>query len=307
MKKSISTNWCSAKMPDGRAISDKAIELGFDELELGYSLKKAQVEGIRDRLDQIPVGSVHAFCPMPLSAPYPHPELYLLASRQESERALARTCIVKNVEFASSVGAKALVLHAGRIKVLRLFSNVSAGDLKNLLYDKNEASAKAKYRKHIEKLRKLRAKRGKRMMALFIKELEEIIKTLEENSVTLSFENLPYLEGFPCEAELGEIVRHFSSPFIKGWLDTGHDAVRRNLCYVDSDLKLDPTLYAGVHVNDIVKYEDDHLPPGYGSIDFSQYADIFANVEHIVFEPNQNITEENLKKGIENYERQLQS
>jgi sugar phosphate isomerase/epimerase len=146
-----------------------------------------------------------------------------------------------------------------------------------------------------------------RINKIIVKELEEIIKTLEENSVTLSFENLPYLEGFPCEAELGEIVRHFSSPFIKGWLDTGHDAVRRNLCYVDSDLKLDPTLYAGVHVNDIVKYEDDHLPPGYGSIDFSQYADIFANVEHIVFEPNQNITEENLKKGIENYERQLQS
>ena len=69
MRLSLSTNWCNRRIDDGRAIADKALELGFEELELGFHTNIRQVEGFRARLGQIPVGSVHAFCPVPLSAP----------------------------------------------------------------------------------------------------------------------------------------------------------------------------------------------------------------------------------------------
>lgn len=307
MKKAVSTNWCSRKISDGREISDKAAELGFDELELGYSLRFEQVEGIRDRLDLIPVGSVHAFCPVPMSAPHAHPELYSLASFSEPARALAKTCIVKNIEFAASVGAKTLVLHAGSVGLSRMFRKMSSAGLRDALRALGDDPANAKYVKAVDKARKLRLKRGEKMLALFIRELETLIKVLETNSVGIAFENLPYLEGFPDEAELKKIVSHFSSPFVSGWFDTGHDAVRRNMLYADGAFTPDPALYAGVHVNDVISFDDDHFAPGFGKIDFSRYADIFANAKHIVFEPDQNTTEENLKKGIENYERQLQS
>ena len=36
MKLSLSTNWCNRRIDDGREIAEKALELGFEELELGF-------------------------------------------------------------------------------------------------------------------------------------------------------------------------------------------------------------------------------------------------------------------------------
>ena len=80
MRLSLSTNWCNRRMESGEEIADKAMELGFQELELGYHTTLFQVKGFKARLDQIPVGSIHAFCPVPISAPQGYPELYSLAS-----------------------------------------------------------------------------------------------------------------------------------------------------------------------------------------------------------------------------------
>ena len=68
MKLSLSTNWCNRRIDDGREIAEKALELGFEELELGFHTTAQQVAGFKAMLGHIPVGSVHAFCPVPLSA-----------------------------------------------------------------------------------------------------------------------------------------------------------------------------------------------------------------------------------------------
>ena len=68
MKFSLSTNWCNRRLDDGAAIAEKALALGFEELELGYNTTPEQVAGFMKMRDRIPVGSVHAFCPVPLPA-----------------------------------------------------------------------------------------------------------------------------------------------------------------------------------------------------------------------------------------------
>jgi hypothetical protein len=73
MKLSLSTNWCNRRIDDGREIAEKALELGFEELELGFHTTARQVAGFKAMLGHIPVGSVHAFCPVPLSAPQGYP------------------------------------------------------------------------------------------------------------------------------------------------------------------------------------------------------------------------------------------
>ena len=55
MKLSLSTNWCNRRIESGEAIADKAMELGFDELELGFHTPADQVPGFKSRLDRIPV------------------------------------------------------------------------------------------------------------------------------------------------------------------------------------------------------------------------------------------------------------
>ena len=102
MKFSLSTNWCNQRLNDGVAIAEKSLSLGFEELELGYNTTPEQVPGFRRMLDRIPVGSVHAFCPVPLSAPQGYPELYQLASLDDEGRRMASIQIRRNVEFAAS-------------------------------------------------------------------------------------------------------------------------------------------------------------------------------------------------------------
>ena len=270
-------------MEFGEEIADKAIELGFEELELGFHTTFEQVKGFKSRLDQIPVGSVHAFCPVPISAPQGYPELYQLASLDENDRAIARVHVKKNIEFAADMGADAVVLHAGRVMCRGLFRR---WDLKR------------------------RVKRGQKLVAAFKRELEQMLPILEKNKVTLGLENLPYLEGFPAEWEMKDLV----GDWVKPWLDTGHDFVRRvrkwNCSFLtsgkDSASPLDAASFlmqpVGMHISDS-QGGDDHLPPGEGRVDFPALKTFAENARHVVFEPAPNVREDALKKGVEHLKR----
>ena len=273
MRFSLSTNWCNRRMESGEEIADKAIELGFEELELGFHTTLEQVKGFKARLGQIPVGSVHAFCPVPISAPQGYPELYQLASLDEDGRAIARVHVRKNDEFAAEMGADAVVLHAGRVMCRGFFSR---WDMKR------------------------RVRRGQKLVDVFKHELDQMVPVLEKYKVTLGLENLPYLEGFPAEWEIKDLV----GDWVRPWLDTGHDFVRRvnrwNVASLTSGQETASPLVQpiGLHVNDS-QGGDDHLPPGEGKVDFAALKTIAEDARHVVFEPAANVREADLRKGIE--------
>ena len=266
MKFSLSTNWCNRRIKFGEAIADKAMELGFEELELGFHTTLEQVKGFKARLDQIPVGSVHAFCPVPISAPQGYPELYSLASFDENDRAIARVHVKKNIEFAAEMGADAVVLHAGRVMCRGFFHR---WDLKR------------------------RMKRGRKLVAVFQRELEQMVPILEKNKVTLGLENLPYLEGFPAEWEINDLV----GDWVKPWLDTGHDFVRRVNGWRRGGTRSCASAPIGLHISDS-QGGDDHLPPGEGRVDFAALKTFAESARHVVFEPNSSVKEEKLKNGL---------
>ena len=124
MKFALSTNWSNARLDDGAAIADEAGELGFDSLELGFRTRSSHLAGFKSRLDVMPVESVHAYCPAPVSAPGGHPELYRLCSPDENERALARMLLEKTFSCAADLGAKIVVFHAGYASMDTLFGNL---------------------------------------------------------------------------------------------------------------------------------------------------------------------------------------
>ena len=278
MKLSLSTNWCNRRIESGEEIADKALEFGFEELELGFHTTQAQVQGFKARLDRIPVGSVHAFCPVPISAPQGYPELYLLADLDDETRKMAQLQILRNVKFAAEIGAKTLVLHAGRVRVDGLLARWLGSDVGR------------------------RVRRGRKMLGVFRRELALLVPELERNGVTLALENLPYLEGFPAEWELDEVV----GEWVKPWFDTGHDFVRRANRWVADALELSTDRVpltvsncppVGLHISDS-RGGDDHLAPGDGQVDFAALEDVARTARHLVFEPHAGVTEAELKRGI---------
>ncbi len=304
MKLSLSTNWCNRAFEDGREIADKAIELGFQELELGFHTSIAQVEGFKARLDSIPVGSVHAFCPVPLSAPQGYPELYLLASTDEESRKMAVLQVTRNIRFAAEMGADTVVLHAGRVPFDRVFDRIDSGSLRKTLRDEKGDVKSEKYQKLLRRAMERRVKRGVKALDVFKKTLSQLVPVLVENNVTLALENLPYLEGFPAEWELPEVLAEFRDGPIKGWFDTGHDRVRemhawRGEVKIEDSSAYARSFFAGMHLNDVEDFNDDHFAPGFGKVDFAALVDFARSVRHVVFEPASHVTEEQLKSGVE--------
>jgi len=297
MKLSLSTNWCNRRIESGEEIADLALSLGFAELELGYHTTPQQAQGFKTRLDRIPVGSVHAFCPVPVSAPQGYPELYSLASFDVEDRKMAQIQVKRTAAFAAEMGAATVVLHAGRVMCPTWFA-------------RNRP--------------KKRAKEGRKMLDVFKGELALLVIELERLGVTLALENLPYYEGFPDETEMAAILREFEGAPVKAWFDTGHHRVRECNGWLEPSekgkvksekLRTDQSLgenksvtshpslltfssYQGMHLNDVVDVNDDHLAPGFGKVDFAALKPLAESVRHVVFEPNAQVSEHALKNGI---------
>ena len=98
-------------------MADKALALGFDGLELGYGLHASAVPRLvaRCRAGEVAIRSVHAFCPVEGEKAVGHPELHRIANLDEDARRTAVEKVLGVMRFAESVGAGAVVLHAGRV------------------------------------------------------------------------------------------------------------------------------------------------------------------------------------------------
>lgn len=303
MKLSLSTNWIARKYERGEDIVEKALELGFQELELGFHTTSAQAEGFKRRLGDLSVGSVHAFAPVPNSAPSGYPELYSLASFSKEMRALAKVYLKKNIAFAAEMGAKSVVLHAGRINISGLFEILDSGILSEALEAAKGDNTDKKYCKLFSAAAKVRQRKGRKLLEIFIREVDSLIPELEKAGVVLAFENMPYYEGFPNFEEMRALYAKFEGAPIRGWFDTGHHAVQANHAwtrYSIFEATEDAKMYRGMHLNDIKDFHDDHLAPGFGTVDFKGLKSFAEKMTHVVVEPSHKVTEGELKAGLDN-------
>lgn len=299
MKLSLSTNWCNRRLESGEEIAEKALELGFSELELGYHTTLQQVAGFKKMADRIPVGSIHAFCPVPLSAPQGYPELYSLANPDEDARALAHVHVSRNIRFAASMGADTVVLHAGRVSFSSFFRRMDSVFLSGILRAVDKKTEDRKYQRQLAKARAVRIERGLKTLETFRVEIEKLLPILQENRVTLALENMPYYEGFPLAPEMETILGWKTDGLVKAWYDTGHACVCA--CHGWQDAILSPlgASTVGMHLNDVKDMDDDHLAPSFGNVDFASLKPLAESVRHVVFEPNSGVSEEDLRKGVE--------
>lgn len=303
MRFSLSTNWNNSRLDDGSAIVDEALALGFDALELGFRTTPEQLAGFKRRLDEMPVDSVHAYCPVPIGAPSGHPELHQLADPDEDERALARMLLQKTLECAQELGAKIVVTHAGYVKLDGWFVNRGSDALRQLILDQDGKPAPDNPR-HVKFLAKARARRNVRGIKLretFRRELDQVIPMLEKAKVTLALENLPSLEGFPNAAEAEELMKDLKGAPVKLWFDTGHARVRECHGWSEGATEIANRVaeyVCGMHLNDVKDYNDDHRQPGWGGVDFAALAPLAQRDILRVFEPHRPVEFDELKASL---------
>ena len=289
MRIALSTNWNIDRHETGETLVDEALALGFDALELGYHMTEEVAAGVRRKIDarEITADSVHAFCPVPVGAPQGYPELYLLASLDDDERAMAAVLLGKTLTFAESVGAKAVVLHAGRIFLKSWFSDINTGTIVNALENGADRSGRLKARNLLLNAENRRAARIRKVFDGFCRTLDTLLPRFENVGVALCLENLPSIEAFPNESDMMRLKQRFATPALAYWHDMGHGQVRENLGLIrhaDAARRLLPVT-RGIHIHDALPILRDHLPPGKGAIDFSAFS--FYSDDRVikVFEP----------------------
>lgn len=309
MRLALSTNWSNWRLADGAAIADEAEALGFDALELGFNTPPCQIPGFRSRLDRMPVDSVHSYCPVPVGAPYGHPELHLLASLEEDERAMARLFMRKTLECAVEMGAGAVVAHAGYVDFSGWFSCGGAAALNSVLAAGGGApdATRPEYVKAVAKARLRRRKAGRRHLDAFKSGIAPLLDGFASAGVDLCLENLPSLEGFPDVDEAEALMEEFAGSPLKLWFDTGHAKVRESHLWeegADAVVSRLGRFVRGIHLNDVKDFNDDHRQPGWGSVDFAALKPLAERDGVLrVFEPKRPVSFDELKKSLEDIRR----
>lgn len=114
----VSTVWNALRHESGRSIIQELQSLGFTSFELNVHLTEGMLREIEGLLPDIEIATLHNYCPAPegpraLSSG----DLYLFSSLDPIERRKAVDATLRTVEWAQRLGAKAVVVHAGRVRM----------------------------------------------------------------------------------------------------------------------------------------------------------------------------------------------
>ncbi|MFH1281589.1 MAG: sugar phosphate isomerase/epimerase [Candidatus Omnitrophota bacterium] len=267
MRLAISTSWNASRFSDGAKLLFEIDQLKFRAIELSFNLTAGMVESIAKESARlgIRIQSLHNYCPIPagLNCQQALPDCYSLASLDQHERLLAVKYTKSTIDTASRLGAKAVVLHCGRVQIPD-----STRQLINL-YNRGFKD-QADFIKLKEEMICQRASHAAVFFEQALKSLEELNTYAKIKDVLLGVETRFYHCEIPDIFEIGIILKKFCNSQIYYWHDTGHAQLMENLGFAKHKDFLD--LYGnsliGVHLHDILGCQD-HLAPLTGNMDFA--------------------------------------
>lgn len=271
----LSTSWAEDKS-DITQILEGTQEAGYSWIELGFHFDSKELSEIKSLLPKysLQVITVHNFCPFPISDfPYfPNPDYFSLSSPDQEERKLAVKYTLGSLETAYDLGAKAVILHAGKVDL----------EDRTLELWQQRIDNPQEFKIRLNEFMNLRNRKAKKFIDCLKFSIEELLKWAEKLNIAIALESRYYLNEVPELEEMADIFSTFNTPFLKYWHDIGHLNVREKLgLYTQRDaiIKLEKYL-AGFHIHD-AQGIDDHKPPGRGEINFDFLTD-FKDKIHVL-------------------------
>lgn len=266
-KFALSTSWNALRHKNAKAIIDEIIDAGFDSVELSFAHTEKIVDDISSmvRTGRIKVRSLHNYCPIPKGVKLNRasPDYYSLCSLDEAERRKAVHFTRRTIERAFRLGAEAVVLHCGRVKLSDYTRKLIALHVEG----KKGSSEFIGIREGMFLNRDLKSKAH---FEKALKSLDELSGFAAKKDIILGIENRFYFMEVPSFTEMGLILKKFKGSKLCYWHDVGHAQVHEELGFASHKdyLQSYGSRMAGMHFHDVKKLKD-HIPPGRGDFNFS--------------------------------------
>ena len=293
----ISTAWRSEILDSGAEIVEEILGLGVRALELEYRITKPMLKEILPfvREGQVAVNSLHNILPLPSGIPreMANGEFVSLSSPDEGERKSAIKYTLGTMEWAEKFGAKAMVLHMGKVPIDGIMEFLMR------IYDEGGTQS-PEGKAFIQQHKESRARLGKSRLEAALKSLDTLAEEAEERGILLGIENRYKIQDFPNLEEFKAIFREFGGSPIRYWHDIGHATTQENLGLVLQGELLDNLgeHLLGVHLHGCRGYAD-HYAPGGGDEDYSLLKRYLKPDTVRVVETHHRATREELIRGLE--------
>lgn len=265
---SVSTGMRATTVMSGADLLGVLLEVGADALELGYQVKESTFLEMRPLIKRkgIRITSVHNFFPAPDYLPQGEGsgELHLFTSKDSAERRLAVEQTAIALKIAREVGARAVVLHLGKVPLQDPTPRLKT------LYDQGKMGGE-EARSYLEEMIARRSALSGPALEAAVSCLVEINNLASELGILVGIENRYGFAEVPNFEEFSAIFQEFSPGTAIGyWHDTGHAEANRNLGYGDPAefLKSYGRRLIGMHLHDVVGGYRDHASPGRGTVDW---------------------------------------
>ncbi len=261
----ISTVWKSGEFKDGQKLMESLVCLGFREIELEYRITGDTFKGIKQFLKMtkdVKIVSIHNFFPVPEIHETGGADIFHFSSEDADERSLAVKYATRTIQTAAELGARAVVLHLGRIQMDILSQELFC------LYDAGMTGTD-EYIIKLDEIRTLRYRKKGKTLEMILLSMDEIQKVAEKYDVNIGIENRYFFEECPSFEEMDVIFEKFGGGRIGYWHDAGHAQVQENLGFVKVKdlLAAYGKFLVGFHLHDVKGYSDHHVP-GIGEVDF---------------------------------------
>ena len=264
---SLSTCWNSHRHQDGLDILRECADLGFTSVELGHGTRVSLWPGILKGAEQgiVRISSLHNFCPLPVGFLRANPNCYEFSDRNPSLYDKARRLTLETIQWASKLGAKAVVLHIGstgqRASTAKLESALAAGEFGSRAYIRMKMRS-------VEDHLRLFEETWPRVRETLLVCAEEAGRL----GIRLGLECRERVEEIPLDSLWPRILAEFPE-HVGYWHDFGHAARKEALGYLDAAALFHKNAgrLVGCHLHDFIPPDRDHQAPGDGTIPFQAY------------------------------------
>ncbi len=259
----LSTMWAIGRFPSLADFFKAGRELGFDRFELNHGVDSAMLDGLSLK-GMVP--SVHAPCPADISVLELKRRNWLISAPDEEGRRRGVHAAQRSIDLAQELGAKLVVVHAGRVDV--------DTELEKDLWALFEAglAASTEYAAMKDRLVAARAEKAAANLEAARCSVAELAEYAARAGVRLGLENRYHYLDIPLPDEMDSLLA--AGKDRAGFLyDVSHAQTLENLGFVAHEtwLRRFADRMVGAHLHDIVGLRD-HYAAGLGEVDWDLVA-----------------------------------